>query len=90
MEYELSLPACYSSTGLVFRIERFDCSAPLVVSPLVEPAGHRPQQTVTLGFETGVPGYMLLHPQPFFSDVYHPKFRPVSEAVGLYAGDARC
>ena len=34
----------------------FECSAPLVVSPLFEPAGHRSLLAVDLGFQSEFPG----------------------------------
>ena len=51
---------------LVFDTEGFECRTPPVVSPLVEPAGHRPLQTADLGFQSGVPGDLPLFPQPGF------------------------
>ena len=49
---------------MVFGIEGFECRTPLVVSPLIEPAGHRPLQAVDLGFQSGVPADMPPPPQP--------------------------
>jgi hypothetical protein len=40
---------------LVFGIEGFECSIPLVVLPLVEPTGHQPLQAFEIGFQSGVP-----------------------------------
>ena len=48
---------------MVLRIEGFNIGAPLVVSPHVEQAGHRPPQSVDLGFQSGVPGDMPLPSQ---------------------------
>ena len=48
---------------MVFGIEGFECRAALVVPPLVEPAGHRPLQTVDLGSQVGVPADLPLPPQ---------------------------
>jgi len=48
---------------MVFGIEGFECSNPLVVPPLVEPAGHLPLQVVGLGFKNGVLGDLPLPPQ---------------------------
>jgi hypothetical protein len=48
---------------LVFGIEGFEGSTPLVVPPLVEPAGHRPLQSVDLGFQSGVPCDLPLPPE---------------------------
>ena len=44
-------------------MEGFECRTPLVVPPLIEPAGHRPLQAVDLGFHSGVPGDLPLPPQ---------------------------
>jgi len=52
---------------LVFGIE---CRIPLVVSPLFEPAGHRPLQVVDLGFQRGVPGDLPSPTQPVLQ-AYH-------------------
>jgi len=49
---------------LVLGIEGFECSAPLIVPPLVEPAGHRPLQAVNLGLQSGVPADLPLPPPP--------------------------
>jgi len=73
---------------LVFGIEGFKCSAPLVVYLLVEPAGHRPLQSVDLGFQSEAPGDLPLLPQPVFR-LYHPECRPLWKAVGRHAGYAR-
>jgi len=54
---------------LFFGIEVFDCRTPLVVSSLVEPAGHRPLQAVDLGFQSGLPGYLPPPPQPFIQAI---------------------
>jgi len=51
---------------LVFRIEGFECSAPLVVSPLVEKAGHRTLQAVDIGLQSGFPGDLPPPPQAVF------------------------
>jgi hypothetical protein len=40
---------------LVFGIEGFECLTTLVLTPLIEWAGHRPLQAVDLGFQSGVP-----------------------------------
>jgi len=45
-------------------MEGFECCTPLVVPPLVEPAGHRPLQAVDLSFQSGVPGDLPPPPQP--------------------------
>ena len=45
-------------------MEGFECRTPLVVPPLIEPAGHRPLQAVDLGFQSGVPGDLPPPPQP--------------------------
>ena len=44
-------------------MEGFECHNPLVVPPLIEPAGHRPLQAVDLGFQSGVPGDLPTLPQ---------------------------
>jgi hypothetical protein len=51
---------------LVFRIEGFECSTPLVVPPLVEPTGHRPLQAFDFGFQSGAPGDLPPPPQLVF------------------------
>ena len=45
------------------------CSAPQVVSPLVEPAGQRPLQAVDLGFQSGVAGDLTLPPLSGFQAI---------------------
>jgi hypothetical protein len=35
-----------------------------VVPPLVQPVGHQSLKTVDLGFQSGVPGFLSLPPQP--------------------------
>jgi hypothetical protein len=57
-------PLGHPPQRLVFGIEGFECSTSLVVPPLIEPAGHRPQQSVDLGFQSGVPGDLQPPPQP--------------------------
>jgi hypothetical protein len=47
-----------------FGIEGFECSTPLVVPPLIEPACHRTLQAVDLGFQSGVSGDLPPPPQP--------------------------
>ena len=42
------------------------CSAPLFVSPLVKPAGHRPLEAVDFGFHIGVTGDLPLPPKQVF------------------------
>jgi len=59
-------PLSHPPQRLVFRIEGLECSAPLVVSPFVESAGHRPLQAVELGFQSRVHGEIPLLPQPNF------------------------
>ena len=59
-------PLSHPPQRLIFRIEGFECSTPLAVSPLVEPAGHRVLQAFDLGFQSGVPGELPLHSQPVF------------------------
>jgi hypothetical protein len=59
---------------LVFRIEGFECSTPLVVSPFVEPTGNRPLQAVDLGFQSGVPGDLPPPPEPIFR-LSHPEYQ---------------
>jgi hypothetical protein len=49
---------------MVFGIEGFECSTPLVIPPLVEPTCHRPLQAVDLGFQSGVLGDLPPPPQP--------------------------
>jgi len=63
-EKELSSPFVHPLQRLVFKIKGFECSAPLVVSSLVEPASHRPLQEVDLGFQSEVPGDLPLPPRP--------------------------
>ena len=48
----------------VFGIEGFLCRNPLVVSPLIEPAGCQSLQAVQLGSQCGLPRDPLLPPQP--------------------------
>jgi len=72
-------PPGHPPQRLVFRVEGFECSAPMVVSPLVELAGHRPLQEIDFGFQGGVPGELLLPPQPVLR-LSHLECRPVSEA----------
>ena len=45
-------------------IKVFKCGDPLVVPPLVQTVGHRSLKTVNFGFESGVPGFLPLPPQP--------------------------
>ena len=59
-------PPCHPPQLLVFRIDGFDCSIPLVASPLVEPAGQRSLEADAIGFQRGVPGDLPLAPQPAF------------------------
>jgi hypothetical protein len=70
---------------LVFRIEGFECSTPLVVPPITEPTGHRLLHAVDLGSQNGVPGYLPLPRIRFFSP-FRPECRPESEAVGRHVG----
>jgi len=51
---------------MVLSIEGFERRAPLVIPPLVLPAGHRPLQAVRLGFEGGVPSDLPLPTQAVF------------------------
>ena len=80
-------PSGHPPQRLVFRIDGFECSAPLVVSPLVEPAGHRPLQAVDLSFQSVLPVICNCLRSRFFR-VSHPECRRLSEAVGRHAGDA--
>jgi hypothetical protein len=41
-----------------------ECRTPLVVPPLIEPAGHRPLQAVDIGFQSRVPDDLPPPPQP--------------------------
>ena len=45
-------------------MEGFECRTPLVFPLLIEPAGHRPLQSVDLGFHGGVLGDLPTPPQP--------------------------
>ena len=54
--------------------------APLVVSPLVEPAGHKLLQADEVGSQGEAPGSRVVW-------VSHPECQPVLEVVGPFAGD---
>jgi len=66
MEQEIHHPLGHPPQRLVFRIEGVECSAPLVVSPLVEPAGHPLLEAGDLGFQSRVPADLQLSPHPVF------------------------
>jgi hypothetical protein len=57
-------PLGHPPQRLVFGIEGFESSAALVVHPLFELAAYRPVQSVDLGFQSGVPGYLPPPPKP--------------------------
>ena len=60
----------HSAQRLVFRIGGIDYRAPIIVSPLVEPAGLLHLQSVELGFQSGVPGDLPRVSQSVFQ-AYH-------------------
>ena len=57
-------PFGHPSQQLVCRIKGFECRTPLVIHPLVEPAGHQPLLAVDFRFQSRVPGDLPLPLQP--------------------------
>jgi hypothetical protein len=53
-------------TRLFFRIEAFELNVSLVASPLALAAVQEHLQASDLGFQSGVPRYLPLQPQPVF------------------------
>jgi hypothetical protein len=49
---------------MVLGIEGFEGRTPLVVPPLIDPAGHRRLQAVDLSVQIAVPGDITPPPQP--------------------------
>ena len=49
---------------MVFGVDGLQCRTPLVIPPLLEPAGYRSMQALALGYQSGVSGELPLPSQP--------------------------